>query len=269
MRAEWVQEAVAASQALASFDLAVSVWALLEHLVGQIPPPEGPFERIFAGHIVSRAGWEILRLQAERGLKSRHQTLDEWSRLLDIVEDGPWCEIADRLRAVEGTADSSTVAARARAFIDAHSTTPITLADVAAAARSSVRLLTDQFRRQYGLSVHEYVTRRRLATAMELLLSTDLKVSSIAESAGFRDESCLYRHFQRRLGTTPASLRTNPDAAARLAQQLSLSLSLSPQTRSPLIVEGDYTKARVNLPKMQDEMPVRTVESHCHRNCWC
>ena len=208
--------------------LAVSVWAQMAGLVARIPPPEGPSERTLAGLVVSRAGWEILRQQTERGLKTHHQVVDDWTRLLDLVETGPWCEMAERLRAAGGAAEPTAIAVRARAILDSHTTTPMTLAAVAGAVRCSVRLLTDQFRGRYGLSVHEYVTRRRLAAAMDLLLATDLKVSSIAKFVGFRDESCLYRHFHRMFSTTPASLRREPQEAARLARELS---ALSESTR--------------------------------------
>jgi hypothetical protein len=120
VRGEWAQQAVAASQALAPLDLAVSVWVHLVGLVARIPPPEGPSERTLAGLVVSRAGWEILQQQAERGLKTHHQVVDDWTRLLALVETGPWCEMVERLVAADGAAAPASIAVRARAILNSH-----------------------------------------------------------------------------------------------------------------------------------------------------
>ena len=53
--------------------------------------------------------------------------------------------------------------------------------------------LADRFRAETGLTVHEYVTRVRVAVAEQLLRDTDLGVATLADLLGFADAAELAR----------------------------------------------------------------------------
>ncbi len=59
------------------------------------------------------------------------------------------------------------------------------------------------FKRSTGLAPHQYLIRRRVDRARELLLSTNLEIADIATQAGFCDQSHLTTHFKRIYGVTP------------------------------------------------------------------
>jgi AraC family transcriptional regulator len=68
--------------------------------------------------------------------------------------------------------------------------------------------LAATFRRHYGCSLGEYLRRRRVATARELLTNPDLPLTEIAFAAGFSDQSHLTRTFKRFTGMTPLQYST-------------------------------------------------------------
>ncbi len=67
--------------------------------------------------------------------------------------------------------------------------------------------LARSFRRAFGCSIGEYVRRRRLRQATELLRSSDLPLAEVALACGFYDQSHFCRLFRESMGTTPAVWR--------------------------------------------------------------
>lgn len=63
------------------------------------------------------------------------------------------------------------------------------------------------FKANTGMTFMQYVTRRRLLDAVQLLRSTDLKVSEIALECGFSDARGLISAFGRHYGITPLQYR--------------------------------------------------------------
>jgi AraC family transcriptional regulator len=67
--------------------------------------------------------------------------------------------------------------------------------------------LVRSFRRAYGISPATFVRRRRLETAYRLVLESDSRLSDIALSTGFFDQSHFTRAFVAHFGVPPGSLR--------------------------------------------------------------
>jgi transcriptional regulator GlxA family with amidase domain len=63
------------------------------------------------------------------------------------------------------------------------------------------------FRNSLGASPHEYLIRRRIERAQQLMLSTDLPLCDIANECGLADQAHLTRLFRRVVGETPAAWR--------------------------------------------------------------
>jgi transcriptional regulator GlxA family with amidase domain len=66
----------------------------------------------------------------------------------------------------------------------------------------------ETFRREFGTSPSEYLKRRQIDAAVLLLTKTDLPLARVGSAAGFGSQRTLLREFQRRLGTTPARVRS-------------------------------------------------------------
>jgi len=79
----------------------------------------------------------------------------------------------------------------------------MSLADIAQACEMSVTGLNRAFRTTMGISVHQWVIRRRVERAKRLLATTGEPITNIALACGFFDQSHLTRVFKRQVGLTP------------------------------------------------------------------
>lgn len=70
----------------------------------------------------------------------------------------------------------SPLAVRVRTYLDAHAEQRVTLDRLAGVLGTSVRSMTRQFRKHYGVSVRAYITQHRVTHAVRLLEATDLKI---------------------------------------------------------------------------------------------
>jgi len=92
-------------------------------------------------------------------------------------------------------------------FIDHHLGQPITVGDLAAQACLSEAHFRSCFRNQTGLSPWQYVRKRRLAAARQLLEKSALPLSQIAHRTGFTHQSAMTHAFRSAYGCPPSHLR--------------------------------------------------------------
>ena len=92
---------------------------------------------------------------------------------------------------------------------------PLSVTEMAAHARMSVRTFTRQFQDNTGLPPWRWLLRKRITHACELLEATDATVESVAQRCGFSSALSLRQHFVRLLGVTPGQYRQM--SAARIA----------------------------------------------------
>ncbi|MGY1456414.1 GlxA family transcriptional regulator [Streptomyces sp. SS8] len=84
---------------------------------------------------------------------------------------------------------------------------PLSLADIAAHAMMSRRSLARHFRAQTGTTPLRWLLTQRVQRARELLETTSLPLTRVAEAAGFGSLETLRHHFARQVGTTPSAYR--------------------------------------------------------------
>jgi AraC family transcriptional regulator len=102
------------------------------------------------------------------------------------------------------------LAAVIRCIDDAGNDT-ITVEQLAGIAGMPARKFSAAFREATGLPVYQYVLRRRSERARDLLTSSDLRLSEIAQRTGFSHQSHMNRVIKRLLGRTPAQIRNDAD----------------------------------------------------------
>jgi transcriptional regulator GlxA family with amidase domain len=84
---------------------------------------------------------------------------------------------------------------------------PLTIGDLAAQAGMSSRTFGRHFASLVGATPLNWLNQQRLALARELLETTDLPVEVVAQRSGLGTGAGLRQHFQRAVGTSPASYR--------------------------------------------------------------
>lgn len=95
----------------------------------------------------------------------------------------------------------------AAAYIDSCYTEPLTLADVAAHVRLSPNYLSTLFREERGCTFSDYVVRKRIARACELLHDMHLNVTEVGMRVGYDDPSHFSHLFRRVMGVSPRAFR--------------------------------------------------------------
>lgn len=84
---------------------------------------------------------------------------------------------------------------------------PITLGEMAAQAKMSVRSFTRAFAAEFGVTPMAYVEGLRCGRAKTLLLDTDLPMKTVAHKAGFSSDEQMRKVFRRRFSLSPRDYR--------------------------------------------------------------
>jgi AraC-like DNA-binding protein len=93
--------------------------------------------------------------------------------------------------------------------IDANLARTITLAEMAKVAGLTRMYFARQFRAATGLRPHEYLLRRRIASAQDMLRSSHSTLVEVALSVGFQAQPHFTTIFKRFVGETPHRWRTS------------------------------------------------------------
>ena len=96
---------------------------------------------------------------------------------------------------------------RAIDYVEARLDEPVSLADIAASAGLTRMHFAAQFRAATGLRPHEYLLRRRIERAQEMLVATGMSLVDVALSVGFQTQSHFTSVFKRYTGQPPHAWR--------------------------------------------------------------
>ena len=123
-------------------------------------------------------------------------------RFVDILN------AAITLRDAEAIKRSSDIIDSALRYIDSHYTDEeISLDSVAIASNISANYLSALFSQKVGLSFVEYVTKKRMDRAKQLLKKTDKRSGEIAVEVGYKDPRYFSFVFKKKTGCTPSQYR--------------------------------------------------------------
>lgn len=144
-------------------------WALKAEL-----ETEGPNDRLYAESLGMALTAQLLRRYARRSTSKRGLSRRQWHAVLD--------------------------------FINGNLALNPSLSDLAAVAGVGTTTFKLLFKQSVGMPVHQYVIRRRVEHASNLLSSGRAQLNEVALKAGFFDQSHMARCFRRVLGVTPAAV---------------------------------------------------------------
>lgn len=96
---------------------------------------------------------------------------------------------------------------RVHEFISDFLAADVGLDELANLTGLSAASFAKQFKISTGLPPHQYLIRRRVERAKELLCSKELTIAEVSQAVGFFDQSHLIRHFKHWVGVTPKDYR--------------------------------------------------------------
>ncbi|CAN5261117.1 hypothetical protein BH23VER1_BH23VER1_28830 [soil metagenome] len=120
--------------------------------------------------------------------------------------------LANRIAIEEGKGEPHVVA-KAKAFIEDHMEDEICLGAVSQHVGVSRFYFCKVFKQSTGMTLTEFVGRRRIEKAKALLLRTDRRVTDIAFGVGFQSLSQFNRSFARFAGESPSEFRARASRA--------------------------------------------------------
>jgi iron complex transport system substrate-binding protein len=102
---------------------------------------------------------------------------------------------------------SLDVISMAKRYIDGHYSEAISIQNIAYMLGISDSNLRRNFKKRYGKSPQEYLTKYRLEQAKKLLNTKNISVKSVAVSCGFQDEFNFSKLFLKNAGMSPTQYR--------------------------------------------------------------
>jgi AraC family transcriptional regulator len=107
---------------------------------------------------------------------------------------------------------------RAIDYVEAQLDKPVSLADLASSAGLTRMHFAAQFRAATGLRPHEYLLRRRIERAQEMLAGTGMSLVDVALSVGFQTQAHFTSVFKRYTGQPPRAWCESRAVPARIGR---------------------------------------------------
>ena len=101
----------------------------------------------------------------------------------------------------------SSIGQHIKRYVKGNLARKLTLKDIARSLHCSTVTLTEHFKLEFGITINEYITKKRMELAEKLLLSSDKPLREIASLTGFADVEYFSRTFKKHHGISPASWR--------------------------------------------------------------
>lgn len=92
-------------------------------------------------------------------------------------------------------------------YLDTHLHEPLTMRDIADHLHLNASYFSVLFKEQTGLTFSEYLTRRRVQRAKEMLTNTQLTIAEIAEQVGYQTAKYFVKVFRSIEDTSPGQYR--------------------------------------------------------------
>ena len=94
-------------------------------------------------------------------------------------------------------------------YIREHLGTNMSIGEIAAAVHLNPQYFMRLFKKETGMSVLEYITDCRLASAKQMLEDTNLPITEVSLAAGYDNFSYFSKLFRRNEGMSPSEYRKN------------------------------------------------------------
>ncbi|WP_440621224.1 bacillibactin transport transcriptional regulator Btr [Bacillus subtilis] len=106
---------------------------------------------------------------------------------------------------LSGQTDTHSAIEKTKHYIETHTDTKITLAQLSQMAGISAKHYSESFKKWTGQSVTEFITKTRITKAKRLMAKSNCKLKEIAHQTGYQDEFYFSRIFKKYTGCSPTS----------------------------------------------------------------
>ena len=112
-----------------------------------------------------------------------------------------------RTEVIEEHASPSFLAHRVRQYLDEHHSEGLTLGAVAERLNISEYYLAHVFKQEFGIPPMQYVMKRRIGEAQELLMNTEMPIAEVADQLGYSSVCHFNAMFKKNVGMPPGKFR--------------------------------------------------------------
>jgi AraC-like DNA-binding protein len=203
IRDEWLYETARKSQEILCETRAKGhTPARVVNALDELPAPATPIERLIRQGII----FDVLLGCVDDCSRSYHE------RTCNVLR-----------RVLETTARPSPLLdspeSGAAALIRERSMYPINVGEIARTVGCEQTRLRRVFRDRFGMSMRDFHTRCRIAGAISLFVSGEMKTAAVARSVGYRSEKNFYRAFRGVTGKRPGELKSISESSLRRMAQ--------------------------------------------------
>jgi two-component system, response regulator YesN len=157
--------------------------------------------------VLKRAAYKTgVKLSSEGG----SEIILELSGLSDLEDVNLWCKrnIYNLIDAIENKPGrNKDVINKAFEYINRHFTKDITLESVADDVGISPQYLSKMFKEGYGANFIDYITKKRVEYAQQLLADNSVNIKNISKVVGYGDPNYFCKIFKKDTGFTPKQYR--------------------------------------------------------------
>jgi AraC-like DNA-binding protein len=168
----------------------VLMFTLANTMLDAMRTAEAPFDEVFLKSL--RPAQRMAACASIRELRT------EMERIIDESEN-----YALQLRSNQGKYINGIKTFVQEKYIDAN----MNVSGIAQEMGMSVSTLSKLFKKKTDMGLLNYINHIRIEQACQLLTTTDLTLSEIAEKTGFLNSSTLIRNFKRTMGVTPGKYK--------------------------------------------------------------
>lgn len=131
-------------------------------------------------------------------------TLEEYIQQVELF----YCDIIDILR-LSQTSKSKWLTLKVKEYIDSSYQESLTVQSIAAYVNRNANYLCHIFNSIEGISITEYINKKRIEKAKDLLIKTSLMSYEIGERAGFENYRYFTQIFKKYTNESPTSYRNH------------------------------------------------------------
>jgi Response regulator containing CheY-like receiver domain and AraC-type DNA-binding domain len=131
-----------------------------------------------------------------------------WKSIAEVIIDICWLyekaiDSLENMHKNKNRLDLTVV----KAYIDSHFQDSISLETIAQRFYVSKEHLSRVFKSFFGENISDYILRKRMEKAKELILGHKMAIKSVSQMMGYEDIAYFYRVFKKHFGVTPGELR--------------------------------------------------------------